>query len=214
MVQRLSARMAYVMGAVAAVGVAGCGGARSTETGLGPIAPLPTAGLAGQRVAVFPVTLLVSADSLPWTDAVGPRRAALDRADSMLVESLQERAPEVTWVPPEQLRQAARRAVGMLTDPDQMATSVLRAPSLRRLPDPLWSQMRNLTAVVAERFVMVPAAVLFVPGREQVGRAELTVVLVDVRSGAIGWRTVAHAEGAEPWDALRRAIRALTPGLP
>ena len=214
MIQCLAAPMTYVIGAVVLVGAIGCGGTRPTEISPGPIAPLPTAGLAGQRVAIFPLTLLATDEALSWADAVGPRRVALDRADSMLVEVLKERAPEVTWVSPDQLRVAARRGVGMLADPDQMATALLRSPSLRQLPDPLWSQMRNLTAVAGERYVMVPAAVLFVPGVEQVGRAELTVVLADVRSGAIGWRTVAHAEGAEPWDALRRAIRALTPGLP
>ena len=196
------------------VGAAACGGGRPAEAGPAPTAPLPTAGLAGQRVVIFPLTLVVTDEALPWREAVGVRRAALDRADSMLVEGLKERAPEVTWVAPGQLRQAARRGAGAFADPDQMATALLRAPSLRQMPDPLWSQMRALTAVAGERYVIVPAALVFVPGAADVGRAELTVVLADVRSGAIGWRTVANAEATEPWDAVRRAIRALTPGLP
>jgi hypothetical protein len=195
-------------------GAAACGGGRPAEAGPAPTAPLPTAGLAGQRVAIFPLTLVVTDEALPWRDAVGARRAALDRADSLLVELLRERAPEVTWVAPGQLRQAARRNAGAFADPDQMATALLRSPSFRQMPDPLWSQMRTLVAAVGDRYVMVPAALVFVPGTVNAGRAELTVVLADVRSGAIGWRTVANAEGAEPWDAFRRAVRALTPGLP
>jgi hypothetical protein len=97
-----------------------------------------------------------------------------------------------------------------------MATALLRAPGVRQIPDPLWSQMRTLMAVAGDRYAMVPASLVFVLGSGEgaTGRAELTVALADVRSGVVGWRTVAHAEAGDPWDALRRAIRALTPGLP
>ena len=44
--------------------------------------------------------------------------------------------------------------------------------------------------------------------------AELTVVMVDVRTGRVEWRTVARGEGDDPWTALTRAVKALTPGLP
>jgi len=57
-------------------------------------------------------------------------------------------------------------------------------------------------------------SLLFVPAKEGGGRAELTLVLVDVHTGAVGWRTVANAAGADPWEALQSALKALTPGLP
>jgi hypothetical protein len=47
-----------------------------------------------------------------------------------------------------------------------------------------------------------------------VARAELSIVLVDARLGRVGWRTVARGEGNDPWTALTRAVKALTPGLP
>ncbi len=47
-----------------------------------------------------------------------------------------------------------------------------------------------------------------------VATAELTVVLVDVRTGRVGFRTVARGEGDDPWTALTRAVKNLTPGLP
>ena len=46
------------------------------------------------------------------------------------------------------------------------------------------------------------------------GTAELAIVLVDVRTGQVGWRTVARGEGDDPWTALARAVKSLTPGLP
>jgi len=47
-----------------------------------------------------------------------------------------------------------------------------------------------------------------------VATAELTVVLADVRTGRVGFRTVARGEGDDPWTALTRAVKSLTPGLP
>jgi len=44
--------------------------------------------------------------------------------------------------------------------------------------------------------------------------AELTVVMVDARTGRVGFRTTARGDGDDPWSALSRAVKSLTPGLP
>jgi hypothetical protein len=44
--------------------------------------------------------------------------------------------------------------------------------------------------------------------------AELSIVLIDTRVGKVGWRTVARGEGDDPWTALTRAVKSLSPGLP
>ncbi|HEY2825115.1 MAG TPA: hypothetical protein VGI83_06190 [Gemmatimonadales bacterium] len=177
--------------------------------------PLPTAGISGQDVSVYPLTLLVAAEELHWdTMGLTPRRAALDRADSLLGALLQERSPEVNWVLPPKLRRDAAQAPGMLTNPDQMATPLLRGSLVETIPDPLRSQMRQLNGVANARYALIPAGLVFVkvPGGQ--GRAELTLVMADVRTGLIGYRTVATAVGDNPWTALRLAIKSLVPGLP
>ncbi len=195
--------------------LAACSRSQPADAAPSPTAPLPTAGLAGQRVVVYPLTLVAADERLGWEAALTPRRSALDRADSLLAEALSGRAPEVAWILPPALRQIARRSAPVVTNPDQTATSLLRNAGLKQLPDPLWSQMRNLVAVGGERYALVPASLVFVVPRDSSGgRAELTLVLADVRTGAIAWRTVASATGADPWAALQRAIKALTPGLP
>lgn len=199
---------------VLASATAGCGGSQPAVDVPTPAAPLPTAGLAGQPVTVYPLTLVSAEESLRWTEALSPRRTALDRADSMLGALLEERSPEVTWVLPDELRRAARRAPGVLANPDQMGTALLRFPNAERIPDPLRSQMRALTGVTGGRFALVPASLLFLPDSTGGGRAELTLVIADVRTGLVGWRTVANAVGPDPWTALRAAIKSLTPGLP
>ncbi|HYT04287.1 MAG TPA: hypothetical protein VEM13_05330 [Gemmatimonadales bacterium] len=214
-------------GAAVVAMLAGCGGRRHVDS-TAPTAPLPTAGLAAQQVSVLPLTLLAAEDSLHWEALLGERRAGLARADSVIGALLAARAPEVTWVFPEALRRAARRAPGIAPDPDQMGTAILfRGEDLEVMPDPLRSELRTLAALAGGgRYALVPAGLVFrrtvgrsdgrtvAAGPPAVATAELTVVMADVRTGRIGFRTVARGEGNDPWSALTRAVKSLTPGLP
>jgi len=217
---------------------AACGHSSQTPTPE-PTAPLPTAGIAAQQVGITPLTLIVAEDSLHWQALLGERRAALAKGDSVIGSLLKTRSPEVTWLLPDELRRAARRAPGIAPDPDQMGTAILLRGGGREemVPDPLRNELRTLAALVGAgggRFVLVPAGLVFRrSGRRADGRsgepsdrrsarpadhplatAELTVVLVDVRTGRVGFRTVARGEGDDPWTALTRAVKSLTPGLP
>ena len=224
--------------AVVAATVTGCGGKQHVEEPA-PTVPLPTAGIAAQQVAITPLTLVVAEDSLHWQVLVGERRTSLARADSVIGSLLKERAPEVTWLLPDDLRRAARRAPGIAPDPDQMGTSILLRGGGREemVPDPLRNEMRTLAALVGAgggRFMLVPAGLVYRRSAGPVARrpvgppplpsagppvrpiatAELTVVMVDVRTGRVGFRTVARGDGDDPWTALTRAVKSLTPGLP
>ncbi|OLC08992.1 MAG: hypothetical protein AUH42_00155 [Gemmatimonadetes bacterium 13_1_40CM_70_11] len=206
--------------------LASCGGHGATRTPVPqPTAPLPTATLAGQQVSLFPLTLLAAEDSLHWEAQLADRHATLAKADSVISTLIKARAPEVTWVLPQELRRAARRAPSVATDPDQMGTALLRVESVEIVPDPLRSQLRTLEAIAGGRYALIPAALIY---RRTVGlsdsrmdhpsaaaaAAELSVVMVDVRLGRVSWRTVARGEGNDPWSALTRAVKNLTPGLP
>jgi len=214
-----SARCAVLLTTVA------CGGKKADRPPTpAPTAPLPTAGLAGQRVSVLPLTLVAAEDTLHWEAVIADRRATLDRSDSIIGTLLAARATEVTWVGPPELRRAARRAVGIAADPDQMGTAFLRATNVIYVPDPLRYQLRTLVGLTGGRYALVPAGLVFrrsqTPGGAQhaaplpVAVAELSVVLVDTRVGRVGWRTIARGEGDDPWTALTRAVKSLTPGLP
>src|SRR5205807_4831056 len=74
-----------------------------------------------------------------------------------------ERTPEVSWVLPDALRRAARRAPGIAPDPDQMGSAVLRAPDVEIVPDPLRSELRTLVALGGNggRYALVPAALVY-----------------------------------------------------
>jgi len=195
-----------------------CGGKKSAQEPTPiPTAPLPTAGLSGQRVALMPLVLVAAEDTLHWDALLADRRATLDRSDSIIATFLAARAPEVSWVSASEVRRVARRAAGIAADPDQMGTPFLRAENIVDVPDPLRYQLRTLMGLVGGRYVLVPAGLVFrrpagPPARQPV--AELSIVLIDTRVGRVGWRTTARGEGADPWTALTRAVKSLTPGLP
>jgi hypothetical protein len=204
-------------------GAAACGHKPVATTAVPAVTlPLPTAALAGQQVIVLPLTLVAAEDSLHWDAVLGDRRATLARADSLVGAALKERAPEVSWILPDELRRAARRAPGLATDPGQMATAMLRARNLSVVPDPLRAQLRTLAALAgAAAYALVPAALVYrrsptgtSGGAATAALAELTIVVADVRTGHVGWRTTARGEGSDPWNTLARAMKALTPGLP
>ncbi len=175
--------------------------------------PLMTAALAGASVIVTPLTMVLAEPGLPDGSLPADRVVLLAWADSLVGGLVVERAPEVRWVLPPELRRVARRSPGLVADPDQMGQAVLRQASLRTVPDPLRGYLRNLMAVAGGgRHAFVPAAVAFspdsMPGQVQ---AWVAAVLADGRSGAILWRTEVRATGSTPAAALAAAFAVIFP---
>lgn len=197
---------------------AGCGSStqQADEEPVEPVtAPLPVSGLASQKVALYPITMVVAERRLDWAEVLGTREEALQMADSMIAEFLIERVPEVDWVMPDDLRRLARQAPGILPDPDRMGNALLREEFITQVPDPLRSQLRNLTGVAGDRYAVIPSALgFFATEEEGIARAELHMVVVDVRKGFVEWRTKATGEGDDPGDALWEALLGLVPGMP
>ena len=178
-----------------------------------PPLPVPSQGLAGQQVALVPLTLIATdpaflSDTL--FDAYRDRRVALTWADSVIGEAFVSRSPEVKWVLPPALRKVARRSPGIVGDPDQMGQAMLRAPKLKDVPEPLRASLRNLMAVVGGRVAMVPAALTFSPDSGRV-RASLSLVAADTRAGKIVWRSTALGTGPTPAAALTAALYDILP---
>jgi hypothetical protein len=170
--------------------------------------------LTGQSIAIMPITMVAADPALlsdsayaPWRD----RRTALSTADSMIGDAFLNRAPEVKWVLPPDLRKIARRSPGIVDDPDLMGQAVLRSTKLKQVPDPLRGSLRNLMALVGGRTVLVPASIGF--GRQADGKvqADLTLVLADVRNGRVLWRSVPVGTGHTPREALDAALAAALP---
>lgn len=203
----------WLLALAAVVGCGGGGSGASEQPKPSPLLniPMATPVLAGQRVAVLPLTLAVPDLALANDPLLGSRARVLPWADSLIGEALQGRAPEVTWVLPAELRRAARRATGFATDPDHMGHAILRDPLFKVVPDPLRSQIRTLVALVDARYALVPASLVFLKEPAGTVKAELSFVIVDARTGAPGWRSVASGSAAEPSLALRTALINILP---
>ncbi len=179
--------------------------------------PLNILGLSGQTVPVFPLTVLAidPADKgqesfAAWRDS----KAGLERADSLLAEYLQGSAPEVLWLFPPDLRRAAKRGGGMVSEPDRLGLGVLRNPRMKKVPGNIGAQMRNLMALTGGRLALVPAALGF--GHDSTGaiKTRIAFVAVDTRRDLILWRSYAEGTGATPDAAVAAALGTLIPGPP
>lgn len=172
-----------------------------------PVVALATDGLAGQLVAVLPLTMVVSDPRLPGATGLEARTRTMRWADSLFGDFLLERAPEVQWILPPALRRTAERAVGVMPSPDHMGQSVMRSPALRSVPDPLRAYLRQLVALSGgARFALIPAVLFLSPGPGDSITVQLSAVLADGRLGRVVWRTMAKGTGDTAEQALRLAL--------
>lgn len=172
---------------------------------------MATSALAGQKVAILPLTLVVPDLALAEDTLLSVRTRVLPWADSLILESFTGRAPEVFWIGPPELRRLARRGIGFTTDPDHMGHAVLRDANFKVVPDPLRSQIRNLVALTDARFVLVPASAVFLKEANGDVKVELALVVIDARAGVPMWRSLASASAPTAGMALRAALTAVLP---
>jgi hypothetical protein len=175
---------------------------------------LLTTSLAGQPVAVLPLTMVLADRRVPGTGSSGARAIFARWADSLLADALTERATEVSWVFPPQLRLAARRSAGMIPNPDQLGHAVMRSPNLQDVPDPLRSYLRQLLGMAGgARYAFIPAALSLAPAGVNGDSlsVSLSAVLTDGRLGKVVWRTLAVGAGESAEEAYQNALATLFP---
>jgi hypothetical protein len=174
---------------------------------------LATPVLAGQSVPVLTLGGY-SADSVLIGDSVlagwESRAAAITRFDGIFGAYLLDNAPDVKWVLPDALRKTARRAPGLVPDPDRMGHQVMASARIRRVPEPLASRLRQLVAYSDARHVLLPSSLSV--ARDSTGvSVEVAAELVDARLGNVLWRTYATGKGRSPDAAVRAAIATMVP---
>jgi hypothetical protein len=177
-----------------------------------PAIPLPTFSLSGQPVSVVPLEMIVTAsDTLDTLAVLQDHEHALRWADSLIGLALLERAPEIKWVLPPELRKRALRAPGVMTDPDRMGQSIMRNPKMDATPDPLRSYLRSMTAVIGGDFALIPAAIMIEAVPDTGLRVYLAMVMSNTRTGDVVYRTMATGVGSNPARALKAAMLTVIP---
>ncbi len=207
-------RRAAVCAATLAIAVMSSGCAHAQQTPKQP-KPLPApalflAPIAGLPIPVLPVTYIMADSAVPGLPV--SRAAALAWADSVLADALAEHGPDAHWMLPPELRRVAKRATGMISDPDHMTQAVMRFTNLSKVPDPLLGNLRILVALTGSRVVFIPAALRFTMTPDGV-KAEATLVLADARSGSVPWRSNPVATAPTAGAALAATIARILPDL-
>lgn len=167
--------------------------------------------LAGQVIPVLPLTHVVRDSSFTDSTLAGERVLMLAWADSIVAEALVERSPEISWLYGSELRRVVRRSAGIIPEPHRFGHAILRAPSLKTVPDPTRSHFRTLTALAGGRHVFVPASLTLARDEEGAVRVTLVVVVADSRTGRLIWRSDALGTGPTTAAALRSAVEYFLP---
>lgn len=205
----LSSQLALLAAVALSSGACAATAQQATSVKALPAPSLLLGPLAGQAIPVLPITFLLS-DSVSPVGLPPDNAARLAWADSIVGTTLQMRGPEVSWVLPAELRRVAKRAPGLVTDPDRMGQAMLRNDGFTRVPDPLRSYLRALSAMTDSRNIFVPAAVRFVPAPTG-AKVEVTLLLVDSRNGSILFRSHPVGNGATAAVALTAAMAHVLP---
>jgi len=173
---------------------------------------LVTASIAGQTLALLPLTMVVVDPEAHDSALARDREALIKYGDSLVTEAMLARAPEIDWIPPAELRRIARRSGGLIPDPDRMGQSVMRSSSLKTVPDPLRSNLRKLISIAGNgRYAMIPAALYVRADSSGQIQSDLTVLLADSRTGRVVWRSLAKGTGSTAAAAVVRAVETIFP---
>lgn len=157
-------------------------------------------GLVTEKVAVAPTYTLRVAPGLAWAGSIGPHRDVQRQLDDGIAAVLADRGATKSWVFPPELVRSWERNSTYATDPYALGEEPLRSPALTagaRIPDPLASQLRTISALHDGRYVLLPVELRFEPdstaGARAV-RATLHLVLVDARLSEVRWTGVARSD--------------------
>jgi len=213
----MSPKYRYAVALVTVLSVVGCGRSPRSTAPEDPfqaigIAPLPVEALAGGSALILPIGAVVLSDSAALSPELVARRyglAAVAGAD--LDSAFRRGAPQVKWLGLAEQRRALRMAPALGIDPARLETEYLLNPKVESMADPLWAQLRTLSAMMDARTAVAPAGVR-IDRRGGSYISEYVLVLVDARTGRVlGRGRTVGAEAATPEAALVSAAAATVP---
>ncbi len=164
-------------------GVAGCGGkapppAPGTSQGVPP-------DLRGSRVMVLPVQ---------------DNQGVPGDLDAEIAFALGGRGKGVEWIFPAQLQRALDRSPGLDAELHGLPVGMFEGGEVHRIGDPLYGDLRRLSAVVDGEVALIPVSAVLHPTPEGSLEVELSATLVHVRTGQVLWFGVAGGDAGTADD--------------
>lgn len=158
-------------------GLAGCAGkAPPPEPGTSRGVPPD---LRGTRVMVLPVQ---------------DNRGVPGDLDAEIAFALGDRGKGVEWILPEELEHALQRSPGLDTELHGLPVGMFEGGEVRRVGDPLYGDLRRLSAVVDGEVALIPVSAMLTPTSADSVQLELSATLVHVRTGRVLWFGVAGGD--------------------
>ena len=160
--------------------------------------PGPPPDLRGRSVLVLPIQLL---------EGVPPGLTA----DAELAHALQSRGETVRWAFPPELERALARSPGLNARMYGLPVGSFLLAEVERVGDPLYGDVRRLTALVGSDIALIPVELRFL----EEGAYRLTVALMNPTTGRVLWFGVVEGGSggvddpgtlASVADALARAL--------
>lgn len=183
MPRRLPPARLTAVGALLALAFSGC--ARKAE----PPSPGTSQGtppdLRGSRVLVLPVQ---------------QNRGVPGNPDAELAFGLQERGQGVTWVLPKDLEQALSTSPGMDVSIHAMPVGMFAGGEVRRVGDPLYGQLRRLSALTDASVALIPLRALAMADPDGTVAVQVWATLIHVRTGRVLWFGVVEGDRTAPDD--------------
>lgn len=110
--------------------------------------------------------------------------------DAELAYQLGDVGRDVDWVLPDAVAEILARSPNVDARPEDLPVANFLHAEVRRVGDPLYGQLRRMSALVDADAVLIPIAATFEPNAAVVGaepRVRLTVTLIEPRTGRVVW---------------------------
>lgn len=164
--------------------------------------PVPAASTApvliGETVMIFPV----QRGSVPVADTSARHfGVAQDKLDAELAYWLPQLANGVRWVLPEQIQRSITRSPTLQIDINNLGVGAFQRAQVKRVGDPLFGDLRKLSAVLDARVAVIPVAAELIGSTPETARVQVATAVLDALSGNVLWFGVIEsdtdARGAE-----------------
>jgi hypothetical protein len=159
--------------------------------------PVPAASTApvliGETVMIFPV----QRGSVPVADTSARHFVvAQEKLDAELAYWLPQLANGVRWVLPEQIQRAITRSPTLQIDIHNLGVGAFQRAQVKRVGDPLYGDLRKLSAVLDARVAVIPVAAELIGASPQTARVQVATAVIDALGGHVLWFGVIESDTA------------------
>jgi hypothetical protein len=148
--------------------------------------------------AVPTLSLPVTADPGRPPMLLSPELLASVEAE--LAYWLQQRSPQTRWVLPETIERAVRQSPTLEVRPRDLSVRDFQRARLETIGDPLYGELRRMSALTDARVALLPIGALWVPEQGGGGRIHMAVALIDTFGGDVVWYGIVAGDVGERSD--------------